>query len=32
MLISPLLFWILHWLAAATAYPYLPERSRLDFE
>ena len=30
MLISPLVFWILHWLARATVYPYLPGRSRLE--
>ena len=30
MLISPLAFWILHWLARATVYPYLPGRSRLE--
>jgi hypothetical protein len=31
MLISPLVFWILHWVARATAFPYLP-RTRLDYE
>jgi len=32
MLISPLAFWILHWIARATVYPYLPGRARLDYE
>ena len=32
MLISPLAFWILHWMARATVYPYLPGRSGLDYE
>jgi hypothetical protein len=32
MLISPLAFWILQCIARATAYPYLPGRSRLDYE
>jgi hypothetical protein len=32
MLISPLAFWILHWLARATAYPYLPSKNRLEYE
>ena len=26
MLMAPLVFWILHWLARATAYPYMPRR------
>jgi hypothetical protein len=26
MLMAPLVFWILHWLARATAYPYMPGR------
>jgi len=26
MLMAPLVFWMLHWLARATAYPYLPRR------
>jgi len=26
MLMAPLVFWALHWLARATAYPYLPRR------
>ena len=32
MLISPLAFWILHWLARGTAYPYLPGKSRVEYE
>jgi hypothetical protein len=32
MLISPLAFWILHWIARATVYPYLPGKSRLEYE
>ena len=32
MLISPVVFWILHWVARATAYPYLPETNRFGFE
>ena len=32
ILISPLAFWILHWIARASAYPYLPGRSRLEYE
>jgi hypothetical protein len=32
MLISPVLFWMLHWLARATAYPYLPEPTRYDYK
>ena len=32
MLISPVLFWILNWTARATAYPYLPQANRLDYE
>lgn len=32
MLISPLAFWVLHWLARATAFRYLPGRSRFDYE
>jgi hypothetical protein len=27
MLMAPVLFWVLNWLARATRYPYLPERS-----
>ena len=27
MLMAPVLFWMLNWLAHATRYPYLPERS-----
>lgn len=26
MLMAPLIFWILNWLARATAYPYMPRR------
>ncbi len=26
MLMAPLVFWTLHWLLRATAFPYLPER------
>jgi hypothetical protein len=32
VLVSPLAFWLLHWLARATGYPYLPGRTRLDYE
>jgi hypothetical protein len=32
MLISPLAFWILHWIARATGYSYLPGRTRRDYE
>jgi hypothetical protein len=32
MLISPVAFWMLHWLARATGYRYLPGRRRLDYE
>jgi len=32
ILISPLAFWSLHWIARASAYPYLPGRSRLEYE
>jgi hypothetical protein len=32
MLISPLAFWLLHWMARATAYPYLPADNSLDYE
>ena len=27
MLMAPILFWMLNWLARVTRYPYLPERS-----
>jgi hypothetical protein len=27
MLMAPVMFWILNWLARVTRYPYLPERS-----
>jgi hypothetical protein len=26
MLMAPVIFWMLQWLARATRYPYLPER------
>jgi hypothetical protein len=32
MLISPIVFWLLHWIARATSYPYLPGSSRFDYE
>jgi hypothetical protein len=32
VLVSPLAFWLLHWLARATGYLYLPGRTRLDYE
>jgi hypothetical protein len=32
MLISPLAFWMLHWLARATGYRYLPESNRYRYE
>jgi hypothetical protein len=32
LLISPVAFAILHWIARATAYPYLPGTDRSDFE
>ncbi len=32
VLISPVAFWILHWIARATAYPYLPTSNRDDYE
>src|ERR1700719_2901580 len=32
MLLSPLVFWALHWLARATGYPYLPETKRFDYQ
>jgi hypothetical protein len=32
VLISPLVFWILHWVARATRYSYLPGRSAVDYE
>jgi hypothetical protein len=28
MLVAPLVFWLLHWLARATASPYLPEEEQ----
>jgi hypothetical protein len=30
MLISPIAFWILTWIARVTAYPYLPTTDRFD--
>ena len=27
MLIGPVIFWILNWVARVTGYPYLPDRS-----
>ncbi len=30
MLMAPLVFWFLHWLARLTAFAYLPERSRFE--
>jgi hypothetical protein len=30
MLMAPLIFWILHWLAHVTGYSYWPERSRFE--
>src|ERR1700756_3028636 len=32
MLVSPIVFWVLTWLARATAYPYLPRADRFDYE
>lgn len=32
MLISPVLFWMLHWLARATGYRYLPEQNRFSYQ
>src|SRR3954466_9468929 len=32
VLISPVVFWILHVLARATAYPYLPTSDRPEYE
>jgi hypothetical protein len=32
MMISPLVFWMLHWLARATGYPYLPEQNRFNYQ
>lgn len=32
MLISPLVFWVLHVVARATSFPYLPGEDRLDYE
>jgi hypothetical protein len=30
MLMAPLVFWFLHWLAYLTGFAYLPERSRFE--
>jgi hypothetical protein len=30
MLMAPVVFWGLHWLGRATAYPYLPEGDRFE--
>ena len=30
MLMAPVVFWALHWLGRATAYPYLPEGDRFE--
>ena len=30
MLMAPLVFWGLHWIGRATAYPYLPEGERFE--
>jgi len=33
MIMAPLVFWILHWLARSTAFPYLPgDRERFEYE
>jgi len=32
MVISPVAFWILHWLARVTGYGYLPEPNRFDYQ
>ena len=32
MVISLPVFWVLHWLARATSYPYLPEPARYRYE
>ena len=32
MVISLPIFWVLHWLARATGYPYLPEPARYRYE
>ncbi len=32
VLISPVVFWILHWIAQVTGYPYLPDSRRGDYE
>jgi hypothetical protein len=30
MLMAPFVFWLLHWVARVTNYPYLPSTERLD--
>ena len=30
MLVAPILFWLLQWIAQMTAYPYGPERGRVE--
>jgi hypothetical protein len=30
MLMAPVVFWILNWLARVARYPYLPERSGFE--
>lgn len=30
MLIAPIVFWLLEWIGRMTAYPYSPERGRLE--
>ena len=32
LIISPFVFWILHWFARSTAFPYLPDRDRFEYE
>ena len=32
MMMSPFAFWFLHWLARTTAFPYLPDRDRFEYE
>jgi len=30
MVMAPIIFWVLQWMARITAYPYLSERSRFE--
>src|SRR5881409_1140749 len=30
MLMAPIIFWLLHWMAHLTGYPYLSERNRFE--